>query len=63
MGMLSIFSYNFQFANKKFKDENILINSLSDYNSLVEIIESKGSLDNLEISRLKKWRENPKTWS
>ncbi len=63
MGMLSIFSYNFQFANKKFEDENILINSLSDYNSLVEIIESKGSLDNLEISRLKKWRENPKTWS
>ncbi|MBT4222628.1 MAG: orotate phosphoribosyltransferase, partial [Cryomorphaceae bacterium] len=63
MGMLSIFSYNFQFANKKFEDENILINSLSDYNSLVEIIESKGSLDNLEISRLKKWREDPKTWS
>jgi len=63
MGMLSIFSYNFQFANKKFEDQNILINSLSDYNSLVEIIESKGSLDNLEISRLKKWRENPKTWS
>ncbi len=63
MGMLSIFSYNFQFANKKFEDENILINSLSNYNSLVEIIESKGSLDNLEISRLKKWRENPKTWS
>ena len=63
MGMLSIFSYNFQFANKKFEDENILINSLSDYNSLVEIIESKGSLDNLDISRLKKWRENPKTWS
>jgi len=63
MGMLSIFPYNFQFANKKFEDQNILINSLSDYNSLVEIIESKGSLDNLEISRLKKWRENPKTWS
>ena len=63
MGMLSIFSYNFQFANKKFEDQNILINSLSDYNSLVEIIESKGSLDNLEISRLKKWREDPKTWS
>ena len=63
MGMLSIFSYNFQFANKKFEDENISINSLSDYNSLVEIIESEGSLDDVEISRLKKWREDPKTWS
>ena len=63
LGSLSIFSYNFQFANKKFEDENISFNSLSDYNSLVEIIESEGSLDNLEISRLKKWREDPKTWS
>ena len=63
MGMLSIFSYNFQFANKKFEDENISINSLSDYNSLVNLIQSKGTLDSKEISRLKKWREDPKTWS
>ena len=63
MGMLSIFSYNFQFANKKFEDENISINSLSDYNSLVNLIQSEGTLDSNEISRLKKWRENPKTWS
>ena len=63
MGMLSIFSDNFQFANKKFEDENISINSLSDYNSLVNLIQSEGTLDSNEISRLKKWREDPKTWS
>ena len=63
MGMLSIFSYNFQFANKKFEDENISINSLSDYNSLVNLIQSEGTLDSNEISRLKKWREDPKTCS
>ena len=63
MGMLSIFSYNFQFANKKFEDENISITSLSDYNSLVNLIQSEGTLDRNEISRLKKWREDPKTWS
>ena len=63
MGMLSIFSYNFQFANKKFEDENISINSLSDYNSLVNLIQSEGTLDSNEIRRLKKWREDPKTWS
>lgn len=63
MGMLSIFSYNFQFANKKFEDENISINSLSDYNSLVNLIQSEGTLNINEISRLKKWREDPKTWS
>jgi len=62
MGMLSIFSYNFQFANKKFEQENISINSLSDYNSLVQKIESEGSLSETEINRLKKWREDPKIW-
>ena len=51
MGMLSIFSYNFQFANKKFEDENISINSLSDYNSLVNLIQSKGTLDSAADNR------------
>ena len=63
MGMLSIFSYNFDFANKKFIDEKVNINSLADYNTLVEVIESNGDLNNDEITRLKKWREDPENWS
>ncbi len=62
MGMISIFSYDFEFAYKKFSSENITVNSLADYNTLVEIIQSKGDLNDEEISRLKKWREDPKTW-
>ena len=63
VGMLSIFSYNFEFANKKFVSEKITINSLADYNTLVEIIEFKGDISDVEVSRLKKWREDPKSWS
>ena len=62
MGMLSIFSYNFDFANKKFTEKKVTINSLADYNTLIEIIESNGDLDYDEISRLKKWREDPENW-
>ena len=62
MGMLSIFSYNFDFANKKFIDEKVTINSLADYNTLVEVIETNGDLGNNEITRLKKWREDPENW-
>ena len=62
LGMISIFSYDFEFAYKKFSSENITINSLADYNTLVEIIESRGELSDEEISRLKKWREDPKKW-
>lgn len=63
MGMLSIFSYNFDFANNKFIEEKVTINSLADYNTLVEVIESNGDLGNNEITRLKKWREDPENWS
>ena len=63
MGMLSIFSYNFDFANKKFINEKVSINSLADYNTLVEVIESIGGLEHDEIVRLKKWREDPENWS
>jgi len=62
MGMLSIFSYNFDFANQKFIDEKVTINSLADYNTLVEVIELNGDLGNNEITRLKKWREDPENW-
>ena len=63
MGMLSIFSYNFDFANKKFRNEKVTINSLADYNTLVDVIESSGGLEHDEIIRLKKWREDPENWS
>ena len=63
MGMLSIFSYSFDSANKKFINEKVTINSLADYNTLVEIIESRGGLKYDEIIRLKKWREDPENWS
>ncbi len=62
IGMLSIFSYNFEFANKKFTSEKITLNSLANYNTLIKIIESRGDLSDEEISRLKKWREDPWTW-
>ena len=62
MGMLSIFSYNFDFANKKFIDEKVNINSLADYNTLVEMILSEGSISIDEAARLKDWRKDPDKW-
>jgi len=63
LGMISIFSYNFNFANKKFVDEKIKINFLADYNTLIEMLGSDGSHSKIEINRLMSWRENPRTWN
>ena len=60
--MLSIFSYNFDFANQRFQDENVPINSLADYNTLVEMILSQGSISEGEATRLMNWRKDPENW-
>ena len=61
-GMLSIFSYNFDFANKRFQNENIPINSLADFNTLVEMVLSEGSISEDEAARLMDWRNDPENW-
>lgn len=63
VGMLSIFSYNFDFANERFQKENISINSLADYNTLVEMIIGEGSITYAESNRLMEWRKDPQSWS
>ena len=63
VGMLSVFSYNFDFANKRFQKENISVNSLADYNTLVEMILAEGSITNSESDRLMEWRKDPQNWS
>ena len=63
VGMLSIFSYNFDFANERFEKENISINSLADYNTLVEMIIAEGSITYAESNRLMEWRKDPQSWS
>jgi len=61
-GMLSIFSYNFHFANDIFEKENIEVNSLADFNVLVEQLKSDNKIDEKELARLKNWRNDPKNW-
>ncbi|MDA9749918.1 orotate phosphoribosyltransferase [Flavobacteriaceae bacterium] len=63
VGMLSVFSYNFDFANERFQKENISINSLADYNTLVEMIIAEGSITYAESNRLMEWRKDPQNWS
>jgi orotate phosphoribosyltransferase len=61
-GMVAIFSYNLDVANKNFKDAKCRLITLSDYNSLInEALESNYITDD-ELQSLVKWRENPEKW-
>ena len=61
-GMLSIFSYSFDFAIDRFKSEKINLISLADYIILVEIVKEQEIINHDEIEKLERWREDPEDW-
>ena len=62
MGMVAIFSYNFNQARKAFEDANVELTTLSNYDTLVEVAHETGYIQKSEIEVLKEWRFSPSTW-
>ena len=62
MGMVAIFSYNFNQARKAFEDANVELTTLSNYDTLVEVAHETGYIKESEIAVLKEWRVAPSTW-
>lgn len=63
LGMVAIFSYNFNQARKAFEDSNVELTTLSNYDTLVEVASETGYIKPSEIEVLKEWRFSPSTWS
>jgi orotate phosphoribosyltransferase len=63
MGMVAIFTYGFQKAADGFAVENCKLNTLSNYNILVESALESGYIGKTEVETLKKWRTDPSTWT
>lgn len=61
-GMVAIFSYGFDFAKENFKNSNIELLTLSDYNHLLEQAIESNYINNKELETLQEWRKNPDTW-
>jgi orotate phosphoribosyltransferase len=62
MGMVAIFSYNFNHARKAFEDANVELTTLSNYDTLIEVAAETGYVKESEIAVLKEWRISPSTW-
>ena len=60
--LLSIFDYNFQVAEKRFKKEGISVYSLSDYEHLIELATENRFILKSEEEILRKWRLAPEKW-
>jgi len=63
MGMLAIFTYGFDVAEENFKSANVSLNTLSNYNNLIQLAEKSNYITSTEADLLSQWREDPGNWS
>ena len=62
-GMAAIFSYGFDIANKNFKNANVDLYTLSNYENLLKLAVEKMYISEKEQTTLIKWKENPADWN
>ncbi|WP_456377363.1 orotate phosphoribosyltransferase [Lutibacter sp.] len=61
-GMVAIFSYGFDIATENFEKANIRLNTLSDYDCLLEQSLESNYISENELKTLHEWRNNPEKW-
>jgi orotate phosphoribosyltransferase len=62
-GMVAIFTYGFNVATKNFKAENIQLNTLSNYENLLEEALETNYISEKELQTLSEWNTNPSEWN
>ncbi|NOR28241.1 MAG: orotate phosphoribosyltransferase [Lutibacter sp.] len=61
-GMVAIFSYGFDIATKNFEKAGVNLNTLSDYEHLLEQSLDSNYISENELETLQQWRTNPSDW-
>lgn len=61
-GMVAIFSYGFAEAVKSFKDNDVKLITLTDYDSLMKKALETNFVSEKDIASLNEWRKNPQEW-
>ncbi len=61
-GMVAIFSYGFDVSAKNFEKANISLNTLSNYDNLLEQAEKAQYITTKEAETLAEWRVDPGNW-
>ena len=62
-GMIAIFSYGFEVANQNFKDANIDLYTLSNYENLLEQALDTSYITKQQQDILTQWNSNPSKWN
>jgi orotate phosphoribosyltransferase len=62
VGMLAIFTYGFQTAVDNFAAKNVKIDTLSNYQRLIEVAVESGYVSAEDVKTLSSWRNDPASW-
>ena len=60
--MFALFTYGFTVADQSFKKANISIQTLCDYENLLQVAIAQNKISLEQSENLKKWREDPSEW-
>ncbi|TFH36045.1 MAG: orotate phosphoribosyltransferase, partial [Bacteroidia bacterium] len=63
LGMMAIFTYGFEKAENAFSSAACRVDTLSNYNVLVERAVETGYVSGKELETLKEWRVDPASWN
>lgn len=62
-GMIALFTYGFDVASENFKNANVTLHTLSNYDNLIEQAAETNYVSTEDIYTLKEWRANPSEWN
>ncbi|VXB87957.1 Orotate phosphoribosyltransferase [Flavobacterium sp. 9AF] len=62
-GMAAIFTYGFDVSVERFKEANVTLFTLSNYDNLLHEAVNRKYIDENEITTLQEWKKSPATWN
>ncbi len=62
LGMVAIFTYGFQIALDNFTEKDVRLDTLSDYQTLIEVAAASGYVSADDVNTLSNWRNDPTSW-
>ena len=63
LGLVAIFTYGFPTATANFEKAGVRLDTLSDYNTLIELAAEQNYIEPEEMETLREWRRAPDVWS
>ena len=63
LGMIAIFTYDFEISKNNFLKDSVKLNTLSNYSELIKKAVEINYVSEKDIETLEKWNKSPESWS